>query len=79
MNLKALPKVRADVDRIKEALVNVAINACEAIKNGGRISITESRDYHPELGEVAVITVNDNGSGIPAPILDRVTKPFFTT
>lgn len=74
-----LPKVRVDVDRIKEALVNVVINACEAMEAGGCISITETRDHHPELGDTVVITICDNGSGIPEKIIDKVTAPFFTT
>ena len=74
-----LPKVRVDVDRIKEALVNLVINACEAMESGGRISITEQHENHPKLGDVMAITVSDNGPGIPEAIIDKVTTPFFTT
>ena len=74
-----LPKVRVDVDRIKEALVNLVINACEAMETGGRIVITERHENHPKLGEVMAVTVSDIGPGIPEAIIDKVTTPFFTT
>ncbi len=74
-----LPKVRVDADRIKEAMVNLLINACEAMETGGRITIDESRDTDPALGEIAIITVTDSGPGIPATIIDKVVTPFFTT
>ncbi len=74
-----LPEVKIDADRIKEALVNLLINACEAMENGGRIDIVESRRLDPLLGEVAVVTVTDTGPGIPPAIIDKVVTPFFTT
>lgn len=74
-----LPKVRVDVDRIKEALVNLVINACEAMETGGRITITEGQKNHPKLGDVMAITVSDSGPGIAETIIDKVTTPFFTT
>lgn len=74
-----LPKVRVDADRIKEALVNLVMNACEAMENGGQISITETHEYHPKMGDVVAVTVSDNGPGIPEAIRDKVVAPFFTT
>lgn len=73
------PKIFVDVDRIKEALVNVILNGCEAMENGGRIIITETREQHAEMGAIAVIKITDNGPGIPESILDKVSTPFFTT
>jgi signal transduction histidine kinase len=43
-------------DRIKEALLNLVTNACEAMENGGQIHILETREHDPILGDVAVIT-----------------------
>lgn len=74
-----LPKVSVDSDRIKEMLLNLITNSCEAMENGGTISIKESRLQDPELGEVAVLSVKDTGPGIPESILHKVTTPFFTT
>jgi signal transduction histidine kinase len=74
-----LPKVSLDSDRIKEALVNLFTNSCEAMETGGRIEIFETREHDPDLGEVAVITLRDSGPGIPEEIIHKVTAPFFTT
>lgn len=74
-----LAPVRLDADRIKEAMVNLLVNACEAMEGGGHISISESRGTDPELGEIATIVISDNGPGIPAAIIDKVITPFFTT
>ena len=76
---QALQPVMVDADRIKEALVNLLINACEAMDGGGRVLISESRGLDAEQGEIAILTVSDNGPGIPPAIMDKVTVPFFTT
>lgn len=74
-----LPPVRIDPDRIKEALVNLIVNSCEAMGHGGTIRVAESRAIDPQLGEVAVLSVTDTGPGVPEAILDKITTPFFTT
>ena len=74
-----LGPVLVDADRIKEALVNLLINACEAMEGGGRIEIVEGLEHDPELGAMATLIVRDDGPGIPATLLDKVTTPFFTT
>jgi signal transduction histidine kinase len=71
--------VPLDADRIKEALVNLLINACEAMEAGGEVDIVEGMEDDPQLGAVATLTVRDNGPGIPSALLDKVTTPFFTT
>lgn len=73
------PPVHVDADRIKEALVNLIINSCEAMEHGGRITVAESRAVDPELGEVAEISVKDTGPGVPEAIREKITAPFFTT
>ncbi len=74
-----LPAVQADADRLKEALVNLIVNSCEAMGHGGRITLEESRAIDPQLGEVAVLSVKDTGPGVPEAILDKITTPFFST
>jgi signal transduction histidine kinase len=74
-----IPEVEVDQDRIKEALVNLITNACEAMEHGGRIVITEALDQDDDLGEVVRVTIRDNGPGIPEAIINRITNPFFTT
>lgn len=74
-----LPTVNADPDQLKEVLVNLVINACEAMERGGTIRIEELVSKGPTGNREAVIRVCDNGPGIPAAIRDKVFDPFFTT
>ena len=63
-----------DVNLISQALLNLAINAQEAMPDGGRLTI---RIRHE--GDAAVIEVEDQGVGIPLDMRDRVFRPFFST
>ncbi len=74
-----LPRIMVDADRLKEALVNLITNSCEAMGHGGIIEITEQLESDPEMGHIAVITLRDNGPGIPESIRYKVMAPFFTT
>ncbi|MGA8610711.1 MAG: PAS domain S-box protein [Xanthobacteraceae bacterium] len=78
--------VRADKSELELALVNLAVNARDAMPDGGRLAISaENVELRageiPELsaGEAVALTVADTGSGIPAELLSRVVEPFFTT
>jgi signal transduction histidine kinase len=77
--LRPLPRVSADPEQLKEVLVNIIVNACEAMSRGGSISIAESAQDHPLLKQVAVIRIHDSGPGIAAPVLAKVFQPFFST
>jgi signal transduction histidine kinase len=68
-----------DRDRIREVLVNLITNSCEAMKDGGEIYIRQTREQDPLLGELAVLRITDTGPGIPEPIIHKITTPFFTT
>jgi len=74
-----LPEVMVDGDQIREALLNLLTNSCEAMQSGGTIRITESEEHDSQCGELAVLSIYDDGPGIPASVRDRVTTPFFTT
>jgi signal transduction histidine kinase len=76
---KALPEVEIDPEQIKEVLVNLIVNACEAMVDGGRIEISEELDTVKNIGNVIVIRIKDNGPGIPEKIKDKVMQPFYTT
>ena len=76
---KQLSETLIDPEQLKEVLVNIVINACEAMENGGMIAIHETEQYVEPLKKVDVITITDNGPGIPADIKDEVFNPFFTT
>lgn len=70
-----LPDVSVDPDQVKEALVNILINARESMPEGGELSLAVRRD---EYGGIAV-EIADTGSGIEPPDLRRIFEPFFTT
>jgi PAS domain S-box-containing protein len=81
-----LPAVAADVHQLEMALLNLAVNARDAMPDGGRIVIeAEAREVAagevPDLqpGRYARLTVTDQGSGMDADTLARAADPFFTT
>ncbi len=74
-----LPEIWADPDQLKEVLVNLVLNACEVMVNGGVITIQEEEKGEAPLGPAAVIRVSDNGPGIPESVRDKVFQPFFST
>lgn len=75
-----LPDTLVDPDRLKEVLVNLMVNAAEAMgARGGRITIRERQEASPEGQPLVVVEVEDNGPGIPASIQDKVIQPFFST
>jgi two-component system NtrC family sensor kinase len=74
--LAALPPVHADFGELRQAFVNLALNAMEAMGTGGRL-LVETR---PAEGGAAVeIAIRDSGPGIPEEIRGRIFDPFFTT
>lgn len=79
------PWVKVDPNQLENALLNLAINARDAMPDGGYLSISTKRvsggdntDSSPSANRV-LIEVRDNGCGIPQHLLDKVTEPFFTT
>jgi signal transduction histidine kinase len=81
-----LAPARADANQLELALVNLAINARDAMPDGGilRIGLRNSgldRDLPPELslGEYVVVSVSDTGTGMDETTLARAFEPFFTT
>jgi PAS domain S-box-containing protein len=80
---------RVDPGQIESAILNLAINARDAMPQGGALTIETSNRHvdeafcveHPELqsGDYTCISVNDTGVGIDAETLKSVFEPFFTT
>ena len=69
-----LPNVMVDRHMIEQVLMNLILNAVQAMKNGGTLTIRTS-----VVEGICRVEVNDTGSGIPASVLPRVFDPFFTT
>ncbi|UCG12610.1 MAG: histidine kinase, partial [Deltaproteobacteria bacterium] len=76
---RRLPQIEADPEQLKEALINLLVNACEAVGEGGSIVIREEEGVAEPLGQVVVIRVSDNGPGIPESLQDKLFQPFFST
>jgi signal transduction histidine kinase len=75
----SLPEVKVDPERLKEVLVNIIENACEAMRGGGTMIIREEQGLDAGLGAVVFIRLSDSGPGIPESIRCKVFEPFFTT
>lgn len=80
--------VLVDAVQLENALLNLSINARDAMPNGGRLSFEithqrldaeKAREFDLPLGEYLSICVTDTGFGIPKDILGRIFDPFFTT
>jgi signal transduction histidine kinase len=79
----------ADPHQLENALLNLALNAKDAMPNGGCLTIETANTYldaayvrrfgDVAAGQYVVMCVTDTGTGIPKNILDRVFEPFFTT
>lgn len=69
-----------DRSQLELALMNLIINARDAMPEGGDITVRIEQDHRPGSGEPMLrISVSDTGTGIPDEVLARVTEPFFTT
>ena len=83
---EALPAVKGDSDQLQQVLINLLMNAIEAMPRGGQIRVETSLvtrrrpglEVAPEQ-EVVVVEVADTGVGIPPDQRDRVFEPFYTT
>ncbi|MBA3352079.1 MAG: PAS domain S-box protein, partial [Blastocatellia bacterium] len=81
--------IKIDPGQFSQVVMNLAVNARDAMPKGGKLSIGTSNIFlDPEnvgkhlgilAGEYVMLTVSDTGTGIPAEILDQIFEPFFTT
>ena len=84
-----LSRIRADAGMMEQVLMNLAVNACDAMPSGGELIIrtadetigVEYVEKNPQAtaGNHVCLTVTDTGCGIPAENILRVFEPFFTT
>ena len=81
--------VKADLNQFEQVIVNLVVNARDAMSEGGRIVLRTRNVTAAECAafnekslapaEYALIEVEDNGHGIPADVRDKIFEPFFTT
>jgi signal transduction histidine kinase len=75
-NLQADPDFDGErVSALKEILINLTLNAAQAIKGGGVVRIESA----PKPGDQLHLSVTDDGSGIPESMQEKIFEPFFTT
>jgi CheY-like chemotaxis protein len=82
-------QIEVDVNHLESAIVNLAINARDAMPNGGKLTVEAANvfaddDYaraNPEVapGQYVVICVSDTGTGMTREVLEHAFEPFFTT
>ena len=81
--------IKADLNQLEQVIVNLAVNARDAMPEGGRLTITtanlteaESRKFRQQgfkPGDYVVLEVTDTGTGMTAEVMEKIFEPFFTT
>jgi PAS domain S-box-containing protein len=85
-----LPKVVADPGQMEQVILNLVLNARDAMPDGGQLKVVTSRQVLADgnrpaallevpAGDYALLTVTDNGTGMDTETLSRLFEPFFTT
>jgi two-component system NtrC family sensor kinase len=76
-SFSAIPQTMADADQLKQAFMNIIINACEAMKEGEKkLTIETGFD---NLKKDIKISIKDTGTGIPEEDMNKIFEPFYTT
>ena len=83
------PRIRADPTQLEQVILNLALNARDAMPRGGRLRVCTARTWLTEprvvsgaplpAGEYALLEVSDTGTGITPEVRERLFEPFFTT
>lgn len=81
------PVIKGDPSQIQNAVLNLAINACDAMKGGGVLLLSTRNEYlkkdqccnEMNAGNYLVVSVSDTGKGMDDTTMSRIFEPFFTT
>jgi two-component system, NtrC family, sensor histidine kinase HydH len=76
-SLGEVPPVAGDEERLRQVVMNLALNAIDVLPRGGLLEVS-CQVEEPDGGEVAIY-VDDSGPGIPENVRNRIFEPFFTT
>ena len=81
--------VKVDISQFEQVIVNLAVNARDAMPNGGRLTLRTTNVAADECeayaykgmpkADYVLVEVSDTGTGIPSEIIDKIFEPFFTT
>src|ERR1700722_18085182 len=81
--------VRVDISQFEQVIVNLAVNARDAMPGGGKLELRtanvtaeDCERFHAKgmpAADYVLVEVNDSGTGIPAAIVDKIFEPFFST
>jgi len=81
--------IEADADQLSQVLINLCVNARDAMPRGGRLTISTNNcragesgvagQVHVAAGDYVVMTVRDTGTGMDAEVMQHIFEPFFTT
>ncbi len=84
-----LGNIKADIGQMEQIIINLAINARDAMPNGGKLTIETKNSYIDEAyatnhvsispGNYILLTISDNGEGMDDDVRSKVFEPFFTT
>lgn len=83
-----LYKIEADIGQIEQAILNLFVNAADAMPKGGKLFIETmnvsdkditGKPYHPKPGNYVLLTIRDTGIGMDKMTQERIFEPFFTT
>ncbi len=77
------PLVMADPGQLEQVIINLCVNARDAMPDGGNLTIAigqrRRKDRNGDPEEVATITIEDTGTGIDPELMDKIFEPFYTT
>ncbi|RVU17414.1 ATP-binding protein [Methylobacterium oryzihabitans] len=74
-----IPPVFVDQNQLENAILNLAVNARDAMPGGGRLTLATAADQADDGGPAVAVVVGDTGTGMSPEVMSRAFEPFFTT